>query len=99
MAVDIRPAVGRGFSLIVEAGPHKAAGDKGPGRDRLPSAFRRIAPARRVVVVRADIRLHGIVGIYPPIAELAAGFAAVDRHFWELLVERIVLRREIVDPL
>src|SRR5690348_2147321 len=61
MRADARPAVGRGLTSIIEAGPDESAGDERASRVILEPIFRQRAPVGPVYVVGRDVAARLVV--------------------------------------
>ena len=83
IAADTRPLVRGRFAFVIEAGPHKAARDKRPVRDRCPCAIGHVVG-----------RNHGaflVVGVFAPRGDRAGRFTCIQRLGGVGLVELVIL--------
>ena len=99
MRVDARPAVGRGLTAVVEAGPDEPAFEKRPLVVELPPGLGGCGPGREVQIVGADVALLLIVFVNAARRDGAAGFRADGRLLRELSVEVVDQLLVVIEPL
>ena len=96
LRADVGPGVGRGLAAVVEAGPHKPAGQPRPRIAEAPPAFRRRAPRGGVRIVGAHVALVGVGDVDAARAHGAHRLGADDGPVRMRLVVRLGLRVGVV---
>src|SRR6185503_2865056 len=89
LRADVRPSVGRGFTAIIEAGPHKPTGKPRARIAEAPPTLSRCAAGGGVRIVGTDITLFKVSDVDAARAYGTHGFCADYRLFRVLLVIRL----------
>src|ERR1035438_8948426 len=97
--IDARPAVGRRFAPIIEAGPRESSGQERPRIVEFPPEIGQCRPWWVLQIVRPDVALFLVVEINPAGRDGAGRFRAHHGERRVVLVELVDAALVVVEPL